>query len=736
MRIFQMDKSALQRHFNVDLTFGRVNDKARRANIFKCLLNGFVGTFKLLRSKLTFTCIVSLLAFLIAGIFSYLNQSMEMFYLSMTLIPLGLLFPVVECSILYRYKRSYYNRIDSKRRKISVLREGKRRIISSYELQIGDVVFLEEGMVIPADVRVFEADNLYADDKRVFGSTISSMKTHEPLDDPAITPEFQRNMVWKGSTIDSGSGIGIVSALGEDCYVEKTGGRKERKQHSFFFNMQSNVSRMFAYAYLFLVAIVLLIGVIFGDSKVEAFLIAGVLMSLITINPISFITEWTYYRTAKKLNAEGALIRNFDAFDGMNREKEVYFDADDLLTNHLIYCETIEFSESEKNNLSYFSLCMGEGYYSDAVAKALGKYELDFKTLDRKYPVFRRERDHCGNWYGLFSKNGHSIVVAAGYWKMMLPLLSRTDDALFAHINALEQQGKYVCLVTSDVIDFIPHKLDVSEFAGGMRLCGMLVFDAELDHQAKIIISRFRKVGVSVNLISQYSSAFSQCLTDLYGMNRSYDNAPDTAGYSNPQHHDEAPAVYESASQSIREQASLVLADGVKPQNIIYSVKCMFCGLKRAMNFLSVIVLAIFVVATSLLLSAAEMNKVAVSLLLVLPAVLLPCYFLMETARNFLQYRRSYILGMLCAFSGISSLFFGLETGFLSLVLSFAALSVYLMISAISYRKIGVFDIVVLATVLIIAFIPWILFGTSDLLPALILAVFPAIGGFLLDLLY
>ena len=736
MRIFQMDKTALQRHFNVDLTFGRVNDRARKRNIFKRLVNGVVGTFKLLRTKLTFTCIVSLASFLIAAVFSYLNQSMEMFYLSLVSIPLSLLFPIVESAILYRYKRSYYNRIDSKRRKISVLREGKRRIISSYELQLGDVVYLEAGMVIPADIRIFESDSLYADDKRVFGSTIPSMKTCEPLDDPALTPEFQRNMAWKGSTIDSGNGIGIVSALGEDCYVDKTGGRKERKQHSFFFNMQSNVSRMFAYVYLFFVAIVLLIGVIFGDSKVEAFLIAGVLTSLITINPLSFITEWTYYRTAEKLNTEGALIRNFDAFDGMNREKEVYFDADDLLTNHLIYRETVAFSESEKNNLSYFSLCMGEGYYSDAVAKALEKYDLDFKTLDRKYPVFRRERDHCGNWYGLFSKNGHSIVVATGYWKMILPLLSHTDDSLFTHINALEQQGKYVCLVTSDVMDFIPHRLDVSEFSAGMRLCGMLVFDAELDNQAKTIISRFRKVGVSVNLLSQYSPVFSQRLTELYGMNRSYDSAPDTAGYSNPQHHDEAPAVYESASQSIKEQASLVLADGVKPQNIIYSVKCMFCGLKRSVNFLSIIVLALFIVAAALLLSAAEMNKVAPSLLSVLPAVLLPCNFLMETARNFLQYKRSYILGLLCAFSGVASLFFGLETAFLSLTLSFVALSVYLMISAMPYRKVRIFDIIILVGVLIIAFIPWMGFATNDLLSSLILAVFPAIGGILLDLLY
>ncbi len=736
MRIYQMDKDALQKHFGIDFEYGRSHSEVRRAKNKKRITDDLLGILKMAQSKIYFVNIISLITYFIAAVFSFLNHTMDLFYITLVAFLLSFLAPLAECVMLFYYKRAYYNRIDGKRQKVAVCREGKRMEISADELRVGDVLYLESGIVLQSDARIFSSENLYVDETVVFGATIPAQKMEDALLSETLPAEAQKNMLWKGSFIVSGSGMAVISALGEECYIEKTGGRKAKKQHSVYFNKQSNISRIFSYIYLILISIVLLSGIIFGASAVESVLTMAVLSSLITINPVSFLTEWTYYRTAQKLYQSGNLIRNIEAFDGMNREKTVYLNADDLLNHRLHYRETLEVRADEKTTLSYFSLCMGVGCWSDVLSERMAKYNLNFEELNQKYPVFRSEQDQCGNRYSLFTKGGDSIVIAAGYWQFMLPLLSTVDEDLIAHINTIERRGKFVYLVASSSVDYIPNHLDVSAFSGEMSLVSLLVFDVDVDEELKTCVSRFRKVGVSVALVSNYSEALNNKLLENYDMEYVLSETPEEGSFSNPQFDRYAPAVYESAPQNLKEQASLVLSKDSKPQFVIYQVKCMFCGLKRGLNFLSIIGFAVVVISTAMLLSEMAMSKLLFSLLLIAPISLVPCYYLLETTRNCVQYKRSYLLGAFCAFSGIAMLFFGCETALLALGLSLLFLSIYLMVAAVRYRKIRMLDIIILGAMLILVFLPWIFIGSGDWLASIIMALFPVIASFLLELLY
>ncbi len=312
----------------------------------------------------------------------------------------------------------------------------------------------------------------------------------------------------------------------------------------------------------------------------------------------------------------------------------------------------------------------------------------------------------------------------------------RLSEELKGQIDELERRGKFVCAMASESMNFIPSKLDVSAFNGEMSLIALLVFDVNVDENIRLVISRFKKVGTEVLLYSQYSDLFNEQLSTLYGAELLDPFDKKNCGFSDPQHKEFGPAVYESAPQNVKEQAAVVLSDSIKPQPVIYQVKCMFCGLRRCLNFLSIVGIATVFTAMMHLLQGFDLRMLVYPLLPLPLFVLLPCYYLMETTRNCAQYNRSYFLGVFCAFSMIVTFCLQCETSVLSLCLSFVILSAYLMISAHRYRKITKKDIVSLILFLVLMLLPWIIMGTDHWLTSMVLAIFPAIGAFLLDSLY
>ena len=332
-------------------------------------------------------------------------------------------------------------------------------------------------MILHADARIISAENLYADENYVFSSSIPARKSFEALSPPNLLPELQENMLWKGSFIAKGSGRAIVTDLGENCYIDKTGGRASEKQHSGFYNKQRNIGQFSSLAYICLLLIVFLIAAVCTSRFVELILLLGVMCSFIALNPVLLLTEWNYYRTAELLYQRGAHIRTIESFDGMSKEKNIYYSTKELLDRQISYDEIISLDERGENQLSYFALCVGKYPIYSAVKDSFAKLGINYEKLERNFPVYRSEKDENGVIFSLFANEGKSTVVAAGYWKDVLPYLSRYEDDLLQKIDAAEAEGKYIWLMAVSSIDLIPNQLDRSSLMGKMKVRSFLSFN-------------------------------------------------------------------------------------------------------------------------------------------------------------------------------------------------------------------------------------------------------------------
>ncbi len=105
-------------------------------------------------------------------------------------------------------------------KKIRVKRDGREKDINAEHLVPGDVVYMESGDHVPADIRLARVSSLRMDEALLTGESISVSKNTQKLEED-LPPSDCTNMAFAGSTVNSGRGMGIVVKTGMDTEIGK-----------------------------------------------------------------------------------------------------------------------------------------------------------------------------------------------------------------------------------------------------------------------------------------------------------------------------------------------------------------------------------------------------------------------------------------------------------------------------------------------------------------------------------
>lgn len=102
----------------------------------------------------------------------------------------------------------------------NVIRDGNRIEIPSEDLVVGDLVILSPGDKVPADMRLIKAENLNIEESALTGESVPSEKKVTELD-PEIGIGDQINMAFSGTSVSSGTGLGIITATSAQTEIGK-----------------------------------------------------------------------------------------------------------------------------------------------------------------------------------------------------------------------------------------------------------------------------------------------------------------------------------------------------------------------------------------------------------------------------------------------------------------------------------------------------------------------------------
>ncbi|MCK4717293.1 MAG: cation-transporting P-type ATPase [Thermoplasmata archaeon] len=359
-----------------------------------------VGTSKLLMFLSQFREVL-VLVLIVAGIISFLVGSYRdgaiMFIIAFVNAAIGFVQEYKAGKILESLKVLI-------RSPAKVLRDGEITEIGLDELVPGDVVHLEEGDKVPADIRIMESFNLRTNDFSLTGESMPQEKHSNSIRDAATLGD-RNNMAYLGTTVATGNATGVVVATGMNTEVGKIADLTQETSETLS-PLQKELGMLGNRITVLVVAIsaCLFIVAIYQDFSVYVSLIYALGIAVAVV-PQALPAQVTVALStgSKHLAERKAVVKNLPSVETLGSTDVICTDKTGTLTKNEMTVRSVWFDGN-----TYLATGIGyepKGGLTTEDGRPLTQEEidkidimLDASTMASNAEIHRPDDDHHG-WY-------------------------------------------------------------------------------------------------------------------------------------------------------------------------------------------------------------------------------------------------------------------------------------------------------------------------------------------------
>ena len=217
-----------------------------------------------------------------------------------------------------------------------IIREGKTLQINAEELVPGDIVLLDAGDSVPADLRIIEAVSLNSDESALTGESLPVEKNTETLSQQEVSLGDRKNMLFMGTTITGGRAKAIAVETGMHTQLGKIAQLIDSSapESTPLQKRLAKLGKTLGIAALLIVFIVFLLGIWRGENLVEMLLIAISLAVAAVPEGLPAVVTIVLALGVTRMSHRKAIIRKLPAVETLGTSTVICSDKTGTLTKN------------------------------------------------------------------------------------------------------------------------------------------------------------------------------------------------------------------------------------------------------------------------------------------------------------------------------------------------------------------------------------------------------------------
>jgi len=438
-----------------------------------------------------------------------------------------------------------------------VVRNGRRQLVPAAEVVPGDIVVLEAGNVMPADLRLIEAIQLKTDEAILTGEAVAAEKTSDPMQARELAPGDRRNMAFKGTTATAGRGLGIVVATGMATELGKIATLLDagEEMKTPLQKRLAAFGRRLGLAVLAICVIIFVVGLLRGEPAGLMFLTAVSLVVAAIPEALPAIVTISLAIGAHKMVRRQALIRRLPAVETLGSVTYICSDKTGTLTqNRMHVAEIFAGNEmrtdwqslpmqqpwialfqalalsndaardqdgmpcGESTELALYTAAAAAGFDKEALQQDAPRvFELPFDSERKRMTTFHRGRE------GL-------VAYTKGAPESVLPRCASTAGAavslpfsqeeILARAEAMAARGLRVLAVARRSWTVVPAEPDAARIESGLEFIGLAGLIDPPRPEAQQAVALCRTAGITPVMITGDHAATALAIARRLGIAR------------------------------------------------------------------------------------------------------------------------------------------------------------------------------------------------------------------------
>lgn len=413
--------------------------------------------------------------------------------------------------------------------KVTVIRGGNPKEVSSDQVVPGDIIQLSAGATIPGDGVIIESKELFVDEAALTGETFPAEK-HAGVLAPDLDLSARSNSLFKGTHVISGSARAVVAGIGADTEFGKVSKRLSTKPPETDFE---HGIRMFGYMLvqitLVLTLTIFAINVFMHKQILDSFMFSLALSVGLTPQLLPAIISVNLASGARHMAESRVIVKRLAAIESFGSMNVLCSDKTGTITEGIVELKDvvdINNQQSPQAKLyAYLNASMETGFVNpiDEALRLLKLPEADqYKKSDEIPYDFIRKRLTV-----LVEKDNEQIMVTKGALKNVLDVCTKAREGADKFSNIEEVRAKILDLMEkysdegSRVLGIAYKQIDQNRIKAtdetDMILAGLLVFRDPPKANIDKTIQEINKLGVSLKIITGDNHLVAHSVAKLVG---------------------------------------------------------------------------------------------------------------------------------------------------------------------------------------------------------------------------